>query len=142
MKNLYETQAMLHTIGQKYQRYLLPKEGPISFQQFHFLMFLQRKVSCTPSEIAKQFDITMGAVTGFVDRLYKLNLITRERSEQDRRLVVIELSEEGKNQLANFEKRLFEVHQQIKQRLGEQEIELLNQHLARYQQVLLEIVED
>lgn len=142
MQKEYETQVLLHTIGQKYERYLLPKEGSISLHQFHALKFLEQKKSCTPSEIAKQFNITLGAVTGFVDRLYKQNLIRRERSEEDRRLVVLELSEEGMNQLANFEKRLFEVHRQIKEKLGEKEIELLNQHLARYQQALLEIVED
>ncbi|WP_325390651.1 MarR family transcriptional regulator [Desulfitobacterium sp.] len=134
-----ETDSVIHSIGQKYQKFLIPTEEKISLHQFHFLMYLKRQESCTPSEIAKLYDITLGAVTGFVDRLYKLGLITRERSDQDRRLVLIKLSEEGESQLAFFDQRLSTIHQHILNRLGEEEIELLNQHLIRYLQVLDEV---
>ncbi|WP_434512239.1 MarR family winged helix-turn-helix transcriptional regulator [Desulfitobacterium sp. AusDCA] len=139
MPILNETDILVRLIGQKFQQLMIPKEGPMSFHQYYFLKYLERKKACTPSEIADQFGITLGAVSGFIDRIYKLNLITRIRSEEDRRQVIIRLSEEGKNQLKIFEKRSVEINRQILEKLGQEEIEVLNQHLARFRQVLDEI---
>lgn len=141
MKDLNETDFLLRTIWQKYQMYLIPKESQLSPHQVYFLKFLDRKKSCTPSEIAEQFDITLGAVTGFMDRLYKLGLITRARSEEDRRLVIIKLSEEGEHELQVFENHRAQIHQKLLDLLGEDEIQCLNQHMTRFRQVLGEISE-
>ena len=73
--------------------------------QMMFLKYLERRVTCTPSDIAQQFGITLGAVTGFVDRLHKLGLITRTRSEEDRRVVIIQLTAEGSESLNTFEEQ-------------------------------------
>lgn len=139
MQKFYETQVMLHTIGQKFERCLQAKDGSISLHQFHFLNYIERNKSCTPSEIAKHFGITLGAVTGFVDRLFKQNLITRERSEEDRRLVVIQLSEEGHKQLNLLNERMLDVYRKMGEELGEDEIEVFNRHLARILRVLTEL---
>ncbi|MEA4902002.1 MarR family transcriptional regulator [Desulfitobacterium sp.] len=139
MQKFYETQVMLHMIGQKFERCLQAKDGSISLHQFHFLNYIERSNSCTPSEIAKHFGVTLGAVTGFVDRLFKQNLITRERSEEDRRLVVIQLSEEGRKQLNLLNERMLDVYHKMEEQLGEDEIEVFNRHLARILRVLTEL---
>ena len=75
----------------------MSEDGDLSMHQMMFFKYLERRVTCTPSDIAQQFGITLGVVTGFVDRLYKLGLITRKRSEEDRRVVIIQLSPRGLN---------------------------------------------
>lgn len=90
-----ETDRLLRTVWKKYQFFLMPKESDVSLHQMLFLKYLEGKETCKPSEIAQRFGITLGAVTGFVDRLHRLGLITRTRSEEDRRVVLIKLSSKG-----------------------------------------------
>ena len=90
-----ETDLIFRKVWKKYQYYLMPRESDISMHQMLFLKYLEVKETCTPSEIAQQLGITLGAVTGFVDRLYKIGLITRNHSEEDRRVVLIQLSPKG-----------------------------------------------
>ncbi len=99
-----ETDHLFSAVWKKYQCFLMPEDIDLSMHQMMFLKYLERRITCTPSEIAQQFGITLGAVTGFVDRLYKLGLITRTRSEADRRVVMIQLSPLGMEPLTAFEK--------------------------------------
>ena len=51
------------------------------------------------SEIASKLEITLGGVTSLADRMEKAQLIERKRSEKDRRVVRLALTEEGKSLL-------------------------------------------
>ena len=57
----------------------------------------------TSSTVAKQLSVTMGTLTKAIDRLTKNDYVLRERSETDKRLVLLSLKEKGK--------RAFERHQ-------------------------------
>jgi DNA-binding MarR family transcriptional regulator len=48
------------------------------------------------SILADKLQITSGAVTGLADRLVELGYISRERGEQDRRVVLLDIEEEGR----------------------------------------------
>ena len=98
-----ETDHLFRAVWKKYQSFLMPEESDLSMHQMMFLKYLERRVTCTPSDIAQQFGITLGAVTGFVDRLHKLGFITRTRSEEDRRVVLIQLSTRGIEPLNAYE---------------------------------------
>ena len=138
---LKKTGHLFRRIWQEYEEYLMPESIQLSPHQMYFLNFLDQRKKLTPSEIADQLGITLGAVTGFMDRLYKLGLITRTRSEEDRRLVYIELSEEGKNQLQAFDEQRKMKHAKILEQFGPNEIEQLNQSLDRFRLVLDELRE-
>jgi len=47
------------------------------------------------SSLAESLFITSGGVTGIADRLIELGYVERERSEQDRRAVILKLTDEG-----------------------------------------------
>lgn len=47
------------------------------------------------SALAEQLLITSGGVTGIADRLIELGYVKRERGEKDRRVVMLEITEEG-----------------------------------------------
>lgn len=136
MDLLDETGQLLRKIWRDYEEYLMPYSSQISPHQFYFLNFLQRKKTVTPSEIAEELGITLGAVTGFVDRLYKLGLIKRTRSEEDRRLVLIELTAEGQKRLEEFYLHREQRHAEIIKELSEREIYELNQSLSKFSRVL------
>lgn len=47
------------------------------------------------SALADQLLITSGGVTGIADRLIELGYVKRERGEQDRRVVMLDITDEG-----------------------------------------------
>ncbi|WP_169082686.1 MarR family winged helix-turn-helix transcriptional regulator [Paenibacillus sp. PL91] len=47
------------------------------------------------SALAEQLLITSGGVTGIADRLIELGYVKRERSEKDRRVVMLDITESG-----------------------------------------------
>lgn len=60
------------------------------------LRTINSRESITPSELARQVSLSQATVTGIVDRLAARQLVTRERNEEDRRLVKVCVSEAGK----------------------------------------------
>ncbi|WP_407306541.1 MarR family winged helix-turn-helix transcriptional regulator [Desulfosporosinus sp. SB140] len=98
-----ETDFLFRKVWKKYLSFLMPETGDLSMHQMMFLKFLEHKGTCTPSDIAQQFEITLGAVTGFVDRLHRVGYVMRTRSDEDRRVVLIQLSPQGMEVLRDFE---------------------------------------
>ncbi|MCY9007374.1 MarR family winged helix-turn-helix transcriptional regulator [Peribacillus frigoritolerans] len=60
------------------------------------LTYLYRVKTCTASDITKYLGITSGGGTVLTDTLLRHNLINRLRLEEDRRVVQLSLSGEGK----------------------------------------------
>ncbi|RXT13715.1 MarR family winged helix-turn-helix transcriptional regulator [Ammoniphilus sp. CFH 90114] len=77
-----------------------------------FLLFMiHGQGSIKTTDISKYFDITPGAATAIADKLESLGLIARERDKKDRRVVVISLTDQGKEFLQrkrNKNVKLFE----------------------------------
>ncbi|MDQ0061360.1 MarR family winged helix-turn-helix transcriptional regulator [Paenibacillus harenae] len=68
------------------------------------LVILGQCGSLKASALAEQLMITSGGVTGIADRLIELGYIERRRGEQDRRVVMLHLTEEGKKMVELIEK--------------------------------------
>lgn len=51
------------------------------------------------SALAEQLSITSGGVTGIADRLIELGYVERERGTEDRRVVLLKLTEEGREMI-------------------------------------------
>jgi DNA-binding MarR family transcriptional regulator len=73
--------------------------------QLFLLMLLNRYHVCKASDLANQIGITSGAITGISDKLVHLGLIRRERSEEDRRVVLLSLTEAGRKMLEDIRLR-------------------------------------
>lgn len=67
---------------------------------------------CTMSDLKRDFDVTTGAITGLVDRLEALALVRRVPSQDDRRVVYLELTPAGvakvEASMAAWDRRLTE----------------------------------
>ncbi len=74
--------------------------------QMNALFALYGVTDLPMGELAEQLGLTESAATRLVDRLINMNLVRRERDDQDRRVVRVRLSSYGK-QLAElvFERR-------------------------------------
>lgn len=67
--------------------------------QIQLLQFLENDGPLKMSEIAARLEITLGGVTSLANRMEKAHLIERRRSEEDRRVVRLAITEEGKSLL-------------------------------------------
>lgn len=64
-------------------------------------------------------------VTRLVDQLEKKNLVTRERSEKDRRMVMHRITEKGRALLNEMNESIAPVHQAFGEQLSEEDLEEL-----------------
>lgn len=71
------------------------KKG-ITGSQFIVLKKLGDRGKVTVTEVAEELCVSLSAITALADRLCKAGYITRSRDQQDRRLVWLELTPEGK----------------------------------------------
>lgn len=59
------------------------------------MLYLDKRKEVTMTQLVEYINSPMSTATGIVDRLVKSGYIKRERSETDRRIVILTLAEEG-----------------------------------------------
>lgn len=69
--------------------------GNVSFPQYCLLGFLANQPHLTMTEIAQKMGHTTAAATGLVDRLEKLGHVRRVHALDDRRKIMVEITESG-----------------------------------------------
>ncbi|MBB6636641.1 MarR family winged helix-turn-helix transcriptional regulator [Cohnella thailandensis] len=73
--------------------------------QFMVLKFVKKTPEIRLSELADCLFIGNSATSGIVDRLVKLDMITRERGERDRRSVMLKMTSKGEELLRKANER-------------------------------------
>jgi DNA-binding MarR family transcriptional regulator len=73
----------------------LNKKYQLSASQLNCLLALYENGPLPPSQIARHMMVKSSTVTGVVDRLERKGLVRRVRNAPDRRMINIELTEEG-----------------------------------------------
>jgi DNA-binding MarR family transcriptional regulator len=68
----------------------------LSEQEVRVLRTVGRQDCCVMSGIANAICLSLSSVTGLIDRLVEKKLVRRDRSNEDRRVVQVELTEEGR----------------------------------------------
>jgi DNA-binding MarR family transcriptional regulator len=72
----------------------------LTIPQFFTLLFVSTSErGCTMSELANQTRHSLATMTGIVDRLVKLDLVKRGGNPDDRRIVLVELTDTGRARL-------------------------------------------
>ncbi|WP_157729373.1 MarR family winged helix-turn-helix transcriptional regulator [Tumebacillus algifaecis] len=71
----------------------------LSGPQVQILELLEWYGPSNVSHLAERLYVTCGAVTLLADKMQKAGYLTRERSEQDRRVVMVSLTEKGRELL-------------------------------------------
>ena len=85
-------------------------EDGLTDAQWRPLLILHLKGECSPAEIARELQMDAGAVTRMIDRLERKGLCERERDSQDRRVVHVALTAEGRRIARLVPGVLAEVH--------------------------------
>lgn len=70
-------------------------KGNVSFPQFFLLTYLSSEEYLTMSDIAKKMGHSTAAATGLVDRLEKLSYVERTHAAEDRRKIMVRITQKG-----------------------------------------------
>ena len=76
--------------------------GQVTQTQFFILKLVAEHEHCKAADIAHILDISPSAATTIIERLFKNGWIERERSNQDRRIVWLKLTQQGEKLLSNI----------------------------------------
>ncbi|NLM97311.1 MAG: MarR family transcriptional regulator [Halanaerobiaceae bacterium] len=100
------------------------------------LLFADRYEDIIMSQIAEYLKVSMSTATGFAERLVNKGYLQRSRSDTDRRIVIIKLTEKGKR-LVNEIKEIADYYfRKITDSLTEEEKELLGKVFLRIIELL------
>jgi DNA-binding MarR family transcriptional regulator len=80
-------------------------DGDLSVAQVRALFALDARKAATAGEIAALARLSPASVTGMLDELEREGIVTRVRSDADRRRVLVALTEEGRTVLAKRRRR-------------------------------------
>jgi DNA-binding MarR family transcriptional regulator len=111
----------------------------LSITEIHTIEAVGMYGSRTMSEIASKLDITMGTLTTAIDKLIKKGYVERSRSEIDRRIVNVSLTNKGKLAYRIHEKFHLDMVKEIMNDFSDEEEEILLTALQKLNKHLKDI---
>lgn len=99
--------------------------------QLATLQEAERLAPASPSAIARAVHLSQGTVTGILHRLERNGLVTRRRSETDRRAVIVDVTSEGHRVLSTVPSLLQDRFKEELERLEEWERMMILSMLQR-----------
>jgi DNA-binding MarR family transcriptional regulator len=81
-------------------------QGNVSFPQFFLLAYLSSEEYLTMSDIAKKMGHSTAAATGLVDRLEKLGYVERVHAAEDRRKIMVRITQLGVELVSRMRKEI------------------------------------
>lgn len=97
----------------------------LSKSELFSMLIIDRHGEIIMSQIADYVHIPMSTATSIVDRLVKKGLVKRGRSETDRRIVTITLSDKGSEMISNFKEQILKYVNRIDSVLSNEEKQIL-----------------
>lgn len=126
----YQMKRIVSTVGQVVGGRLCEPGGP-TYPQWMPLYKLSVGDATTVAELARVCELDTGAMTRLLDRLEAKGLCRRVRSQADRRVVNIELTDEGREAAARVPQVLSRVQNELLTGFTEQEWVQLKSYLRR-----------
>lgn len=116
----------------------LAKRIGMTKTQVYILWYLGKDGCAKSSDIARIVGLSPGAVTQVCDELVRMNLVERLRSESDRRVVNISLTEQGAEKLEQMHRLRSRGLKRMMRLLGERDVDELIRILNR----VVDFIED
>lgn len=109
---MFELDNVIDMVIDNIKKLFFPEEWidldlKFSKSEIFTMLFLDKRKEITMTELVEYINTPMSTATGIVDRLVKSGYIKRERSESDRRIVVLQLTEEGMQLIKNLKDNIF-----------------------------------
>lgn len=97
--------------------------GAISLVHLHVLSVLEHEGAQPMRALAEALDVSSASATGIVDRMEKRELIVRTRDTQDRRVIRVALTDEGRSILGGLTVERREALRELLDDLSDDEVE-------------------
>ncbi len=85
--------ALLREVNRRHETIFL--EDNLALPQIVVLDLLRERGPCNMSDLARTLNHTMSATTGIIDKMIRMEMVKRERSQEDRRVVIVALLRKG-----------------------------------------------
>lgn len=102
-------------------------EGGFSINQTRMLQYVNTESPMKSTDIAELLFITAGGVTLLGDKLVEKGLIRRKRSNEDKRVVYLEMTAEGKQYIDSLKQNDEAIIRYLSERVSQHDLE----HLKR-----------
>jgi len=108
------------------------RQYQLTSSQYNVLRILRGEGQPLPClEIASRMIQVVPAITGLIDRLEQQELVLRQRSPDDRRVIFVELTEKARQLLDQIEGPINELHMQMVSGLSNAELKELSRLLEK-----------
>jgi DNA-binding MarR family transcriptional regulator len=122
-----DRQVHRHLRGHSFRAWM---ELNLTIPQLKSLFFISNRPGTTPGRLAEALGVTPPNVTGILDRLVDQGLLIRQTSPEDRRVLVMQLTEQGETILSDLRERRMSTMREILTRLGKKELSCLLKGLS------------
>src|SRR5689334_8751516 len=95
-QEVYRMLTKTYLLLEEWNRHFFAEHG-LSTRQFWALQHLDSKQGCSMVDLSRLLFTDKSNVTGIVDRLERLHLVTRTPDTHDRRVILITLTAEGQH---------------------------------------------
>ncbi|BCB04394.1 MarR family winged helix-turn-helix transcriptional regulator [Bacillus sp. KH172YL63] len=122
-KELFELEGLFRSVFRMMKADIRNIFGEfISNGEFRVLQLIGENGALKSSEISKRMEVSASHITSITDALAEKDYITRQRSNEDRRVVELALTSEGREVLAQCEEKKSQYFQQLFQTFDKEEI--------------------
>lgn len=129
--HIFSIQSAVHESGG-------PCKGEeLSMAQVQVVMAVRNSEEMTISGLASALNVSPPSASNMVDRLVEKGVLLRERSKQDRRKVVVHLSESAALQAGRMERAVLAAFLDLVEKVGPETAEKWCEVLQRVEQVLV-----
>ena len=119
--------ALFHQLGQSRMHYQFEPwrklDVPLAQLKSLFLIHIQESINVR--HLAQDLGVTPGNVTGIVDRLVGQGLVKRRESPEDRRIVLLELTDKGRETITDIHETGIGHLKRILERMNQEDINAL-----------------
>src|SRR6516164_5481203 len=108
------------------------REHGLTPSQYNVLRILRGEGKPLPClEVADRMIAAVPAITGLIDRLEAMNLVARDRSTEDRRVVFVEITPKALDLLARLDQPVDDLHKKLVGHLTQAELRELSRLLEK-----------
>ncbi len=108
----------------------------LSLPQKNLMLTIRRLGTISMSDLASQLGVSPPSASAMVDRLVEKKILTREHSTEDRRKVVVRISDDAMSVMDGIEKNMLGMFIDLVEKIGPETAEKWCQVLRRVESVL------
>jgi DNA-binding MarR family transcriptional regulator len=134
-----DARALTHVIVEFYEKlssweHSIVRGKGLTLSQMHTMEILGIHKALRMKELAERMGVTTGTLTVIVDKLAAKRLVQRRPNEQDRRSILVELTEEGRQHFHEHDRHHLQLTMDLVDGLTRQEVDQLATILAKMNQ--------